>query len=109
MPFISENKTDLAFREINGKKYWLSNHGVHKIIYPRWNIETFTVGKNTSTVITPRDTWFYNLEDTNELKINWQVGLDKFWKSVPDYWKNDPMRIDRSIKACWSKEYLLEN
>jgi hypothetical protein len=107
LPFVSTAKSDLAFREVNGKKYWLSNHGVHQLIYPQWDIDTFTVGKPNSIVFTPRDTWFYNIEKENDIKKNWKTGLDKLWATVPDYWKNDVNDISHGLKASLSKEYIL--
>ena len=107
LPHVSLQKSDLAYREVNGKKYWLSNHGVHSLIYPKWNINTFTVGKANSILFTPRDTWFFNLQNEHTAKKNWFTGLEKLWKTLPDYWKTDPESIYRGIKACWSKNYCL--
>jgi len=108
LPFVSRERSDLAYREHQGIKYWLSNHGVHQLIYPNWDIGTFTVGKATSVFFTPRDTWFFNLQDEHPVKRNWITGLDKLWKTVPNYWKNDPTDITKGIKACWSRDYYLE-
>lgn len=107
LPFVSTVKSDLAYRVVDGKKYWLSNHGVHQLIYPQWDINTFTVGKPNSIVFTPRDTWFYNIEKENDIKKNWKTGLDKLWSTVPDYWKNDVNDISHGLKASLSKEYIL--
>lgn len=109
LPFVSTEKSDLAFKTVNGVKHWLSNHGVHSIIYPNWNINTFSLGKPASLILTPRDTWFFNIENENHIKKNWAVGLDKLWKMLPDYWKNAPDNISNGLKACWSKEYFLED
>ena len=106
-PFISHNKSDLAFVEKNNKKYWLSNHGVHSLIYPKWNTNTFTVGKVLSNVFTLRDKWFYNFGSTEPVKQSWRTGLNKLWKCVPMYWKNDPTDVSKGIKACWSKNYYI--
>lgn len=108
LPFVSRDKSDLAYREHQGSKYWLSNHGVHSLIYPDWDISTFTAGKATSIFFTPRDSWFFNLQDEHPVKRNWVTGLDKLWKTVPDYWKNDPKNLTKGIKACWSQDYYLE-
>jgi hypothetical protein len=108
LPFISQKKSDLAYREINGVKYWLSNHGVHSLIYPRWDIETFTNGKSSSPIFTERDDWFFDLSSQHDIKQNWWTGFDELWKLVPDYWKSDPADMRRGLKACWSKSYYLE-
>jgi hypothetical protein len=108
LPFVSQEKSDLAYREVNGVKYWLSNHGVHTLIYPGWDIRTFTNGKASSPIFTERDSWFFNLSTGHKIKQNWWTGLDKLWKLVPDYWKNNPKDIHDGLKACWSKNYYLE-
>jgi len=107
-PFISTKKSDLVFKVHNDTKYWLSNHGVHKIIYPGWDINTFDAGKPASIIYSPRDTWFFNSEDSNISKQIWSMGLDKLFKTVPDYWKNNPNDISAGLKACWSIDYYLE-
>jgi hypothetical protein len=107
LPFMSLQKSDLAYKKHLGKKYWLSNHGVHKLIYPNWNIDTFTLGKPSSILFTPRDNWFFNLQPEHLVRKNWETGLDKLWKTLPAYWKNDPNSIKGGIKACWSKDYVL--
>jgi len=109
LPFVSQEKSDLAYRTINGVKYWLNNHGVHSLIYPSWDIHTFSNGKPNSIIFSDRDFWFYNIENENHIKKNWAVGLDKLWKVLPDYWKNTPDDINNGLKACWSKSYFLEN
>jgi hypothetical protein len=107
LPFVSTTKSDVAYREVNGKKYWLSTHGVHSLIYPNWNINTFTVGKSESIIFTRRDGWFFNLQQEHEIRKNWALGIDKLWKTLPDYWKNDLTSIFGGIKGCWSKDYIL--
>jgi hypothetical protein len=108
LPFVSQEKSDLAYRTINGVKHWLNNHGVHSLIYPNWDIDTFSNGKPNSIIFSDRDIWFYNIENENHIKKNWAVGLDKLWKVLPDYWKNTPDDLNNGLKACWSKEYYLE-
>lgn len=108
LPFVSKNKSDLAFREVDSEKYWLSNHGLHTLIYPDWDINTLTTGKTPKVILTKRDTWFWNLEETNTISQNFWIGLDKLWKTVPDYWKNDPADVGMGLKGCFSKDYFLE-
>jgi hypothetical protein len=108
LPFVSQEKSDLAYRTINGVKHWLNNHGIHSLIYPNWDINTFSNGKPNSIIFSDRDIWFYNIENENHIKKNWAVGLDKLWKILPDYWKNTPDDLNNGLKACWSKEYYLE-
>lgn len=106
--FITTEKSDLAYKIINGVKYWLSNHGVHSLIYPTWDINTFTNGKPSSIIFTPRDSWFFKLENEFAAKKNWEMGINKLWSIVPDYWKNDVTDVGGGLKACISKSYYLE-
>jgi hypothetical protein len=108
LPFVSKEKSDLAYREIDGEKFWLSNHGVHTLIYPDWNIDTFSSGKPSNIVISQRDTWFFNIEDQALEKYHWRVGLEHLKTVVPEYWSNKPDVISGGLKGCWSKDYLLE-
>ena len=106
LPFVSLTKSDLAYKEIQGKKYWLNNHGVHSIIYPNWDISTYSSGKIVSVIFSDRDHWFFN--SNNSIVNNWRNGVNELWKLLPDYWKNDSTDLSKGIKACWSKDYFLE-
>jgi hypothetical protein len=107
LPFISTQKSDLAFKEVDGVKYWLSNHGVHHLIYPNWNINTFTNGKTPSAIFTLRDDWFFDIEIENPVRKHWKAGLDLMWSTLPDFWKNDPSDISKGIKGSLSRGYIL--
>jgi hypothetical protein len=107
-PFVSEKPSQLACKQYNGKNYWLNTHGVHSVVYPNWDINTYDSGKPPSPIYSSRDTWFFDSESQNESRVYWQMGIDKIFDIVPDYWKNDPNDISRGLKACWSKSYFLE-
>jgi hypothetical protein len=107
-PFISEQKSDLAYKVVDGKRQWLNNHGLHSIIYPNYRIGTLTAPKPGSTVFSPRDVWFNNMDQSNRALQVWKMGVDKLWKTIPDYWKNNPTDVGSGLKACWSKDYFLE-
>ena len=106
---IVEGKADLAYKIIDGKKYGLSNHMLNSIIYPEWDPGSgITAPKPRSIIFADRDDWFYALESTSQYLLNWQFGLDKIWKTIPDYWKNDPLDIVKGLKGSISKNYFLE-
>ena len=107
-PFISEQRSDLAYKEVEGRRHWLSNHGLHAIIYPNYRIGTLTAPKPASTVFSPRDVWFNKMESSHRALQVWKMGVDKLWKTIPDYWKNDPAQVGSGLKACWSKNYYLD-
>jgi hypothetical protein len=106
--FSTTDKSDLAYRTVNGRKFWLSKDAVHSIIYPGYQLGTLTAAKPTSIIMSERDTWFYNIENSNKSLQVWRMGIDKLWKTLPDYWKNDPNNMLKGVKHCWSKEYYLE-
>jgi hypothetical protein len=105
--YVSANTLDLAYKTVADKKYGLSNEGVHSIIYPNWISGTISIHKPSSTIFSPRDDWFNQLR--GNAYDNWYMGVDKLWKMLPDYWKNDPQSLASGIKGCWSKPYYLEN
>ena len=81
---------------------------MNTIVYPTWDINTFDSGKPPSTIYSWRDQWFFNLEGDNVSRRVWQMGVDKIFDTIPDYWKNNPNDISQGIKGCWSKSYFLE-
>ena len=107
-PFISNEKSDLAYKQYKGKKYWLNRHGVHTIVYPTWDIHTYDSGKNSSTIFSSRDTWFFGLSENEISKSIWKMGIEKIFHTIPDYWKNSNTDVSQGLKASWSKNYYLE-
>ena len=107
-PFVSTENSQLACKNFGNKTLWLNTHGVHSLIYPNWDINTFTYGKNFGgPVWSKRFSWFYNLGETDTALKNWNQTLQKRWTMIPDYWKNDINNIRKSIKGCWSRNYYL--
>lgn len=104
--WITEKKSDLASKIIDGKIWWLNMDGVHSLIYPKWKPVPYQF-KPPSPLFTPRDTWFWKLNDSVIAYQNWQSGLIKRWNMVPDYWKNDPTDLYKGYKCSWSKIYDL--
>ena len=87
LPFVSLTKSDLAYKEINGKKYWLNNHGVHSIIYPNWDISTYSSGKIASVIFSDRDHWFFNSNNLRniEKKCSARIIEAKFSSSLAEW------------------------
>jgi hypothetical protein len=42
----------------NGKTYHLTEHGLHRIIYPTWNSKSVVCPKSPSKIFSIRDSWF---------------------------------------------------
>jgi len=105
---ISKHKSDLAYITVNNRRLWLSVNAVHSIIYPHYHIGTISAAKPASTILSPRDTWFMNMNNgARQLQV-WQMGVEKLWQQIPDYWKNNPNKLSAGIKACISPKYFLE-
>lgn len=104
--WMSETWSGLAFKIIDGKKWWISIDGVHSLIYPNWQPTPFQF-KPKSVLFGPRDNWFYSLNESSLARSVWKNGLEKRWNMVPAYWKNDPEDIKKGFKCSWSKEYNL--
>ena len=107
-PFLMTDLKGTCRTTINGKTYELSNHGLHNIIYHTWDINTFSVGKTPSIIMNDKDLWFYNLSQTDPALTTWRNGVDYVFKTIPDFWKNDPADFLRGVKCSWSKDYFLE-
>jgi thiol-disulfide isomerase/thioredoxin len=104
--WISKTKSDLACKIVNGETWWISLEGIHSLIYPNWHPVPYQF-KPISLILSPRDTWFYNLGDSESPRKIWKTGLEKRWNIVPDYWKNDVTDIKKGFKSSFSKEYSL--
>jgi hypothetical protein len=104
--WMTEQKSDLANKIIDGKTWWLSMDGVHSLIYPNWQPVPYQF-KPASALFSARDDWFRKLNDSYISYQNYQLGLHKRWNMVPDYWKNDPADMSKGYKCSWSKIYDL--
>ena len=105
-PYVSPNTLDLAYKTVAGKKYGLSNSGIHSIIYPEWVEGTMSQHKPSSTIFSPRDDWF-NLRP-GLARDTWSEGVQQLWSLIPDYWKNDVQSLAAGIKGSWSRSYYIE-
>ena len=52
----------------------LTQHGMHQIIYPNWDINTFQWQKTRSSVFGDRDLWYFKSRD---LSRGFRMGVDK--------------------------------
>jgi len=105
-PFISTERTDLAYKKVNGVRHWLNKDGLHALIYPNYEL-ALTAAKPQNTVVTERDIWFYSMEQSNSALQTWKMGVYKLWQMLPEYWKNNPSDYKKGLKLCWSKDYFL--
>lgn len=107
-PFIVNNikQASTVSLMINKKMYWLTLPGLHTLIYPGWT-QALYQAKAASLTFTARDTWFFNLPDSDPAKYAWRVGLEHRWKSTPDFLKKNGFGLSTEFKHSFSNPYFL--
>jgi|694.fasta_scaffold41877_13 hypothetical protein len=87
--------------------YFLKSSVLHTLIYPGW-IPVLYQQKTTDLTFSPRDTWFFNLPDSDPAKYAWQAGLKHRWKLTKDFLKENPDNASCDMGASRSsKPYYL--
>lgn len=105
--YITTSPSGLAFKQTPTKKLWLSKYGLHSLIYPNWDNNTFDAGKTSSPVFdVATGGWFFNMT-TERAYQQWNGVMSSIWQQVPEYWRNDPEDLSKGIKAMMSKNYYL--
>jgi hypothetical protein len=104
-PWLSSEQTPYGKTKRHSR--WLTNDGLHSLIYPGWDINTFTNGKNNQPVIGPRDQWFWsqNKHASPGLQI-FQQGIKKIFDTIGPYWYNDSTDWRRGLKGCINEYYI---
>ena len=105
---MTAEKTGLAFLMQDEKKWWISTMGVNSLIYPTYNFNLLNEFKPKAPFWSPRDNWFFKMNDSDIAYNTWQMSLGDLWKGMPDYWKNDPADPKKSFKHCVSDPYFIE-
>ena len=107
-PFIVNdiNQSATVSVVINKKMHWLTLPGIHTLIYPGWT-QALYQGKPRSLIFTDRDTWFFNLPDSDPAKYAWRVGLEHRWRSTPNFLKVNNTKITDGFKNISSTAYNL--
>jgi hypothetical protein len=90
----------------NGKTKRLKSSVLHTLIYPGW-IPVLYQQKAPSLTFTPRDSWFFNLPDSDPAKYAWQAGLKHRWKLSKDFLKQNPNHASRDLRFNPSRPYYL--
>ena len=75
-----------------GKKQCLTFSALHTLIYPKWKPVLYQAKPN-SLLFTPRDTWFFNLPDSDPAKYAWQAGLNHRAKLTKDFATENPDHV----------------
>lgn len=94
----------------NNKKWHLTNHGLHQLIYPGWDISTFSVGKKRSPILSLRDSWYLNKSEGSNLRF--LEGVKKFDTILSrvelGFWKNETDLMG-GVKGCVTRPYFIES
>jgi hypothetical protein len=104
-PWLSNEQTPYGKTKKHSR--WLTNDGLHSLIYPGWDISTFTNGKNNQTVLGPRDQWFWtqNTHANPGVKI-FQQGIKKIFNTISPNWFNVGSDWRRGLKGCINEYYI---
>jgi hypothetical protein len=93
----------------NNQRWYLTNHGLHQVIYPGWDISTFSVGKKRSPILSLRDSWYLNKSEGSNLRF--LDGIKKFDTILNrvenSFWKNESDLMG-GVKGCLSRPYFIE-
>jgi len=92
---------------VNGKMWYLTNDGCHRLIYEDWHPDTYTSGKHDYLLMwSPRDEWF--LKDTHaEHTQIYKAGLEKLAELVGNDWIKIG-GITKGLMTCLSNPLYLE-
>jgi len=93
----------------NGQPWKLTNHGLHQVIYPGWDIATFSVGKKRSPILSLRDSWYLN--KTTGSSQRFLAGINEFDSILSrvknGFWKNES-DLMAGVKGCLTQPYFIE-
>lgn len=108
-PFFSAEATVFGQTRRPGAPYYLTPHGLHTALYPDWDINTFSVGKKRSPILSLRDSWYLDKQHGTTQRFLQGISRldDLLTKTLDGYWKNSADLMD-GIKGCVSKPYFLE-
>lgn len=87
----------------------LTNHGLHRLIYKGWDVNSIVCNKPSSPLLSDKDRWWFS--DTSDSRSSWYLkGVihlrDHIKKIQPNWWvesgdyRNNPSTFKASIKLC---------
>lgn len=106
-PYLTDQiLTRSSVAVVEGKIKYLTPDGVNRLIYPTWKPVPFQA-KPASLIFTDRDTWFFNMPDTDAAKLHWKNGIMYRWSNTDDSFKVNPNDMSKGFKLLSSKKYNL--
>jgi hypothetical protein len=92
---------------IDGRNYFLTNAGLHRLIYPDWDPDTYSSGKHDFLLMmSPRDHWMLK-DNNNEQTQIYLKGLEKLGSIVGPTWTKVG-GITRGLATCSTPPMFLE-
>ena len=84
--WLSKKVNFLGDIEVNGVKWYLTNDGLHRLVYEDWNADTYSSGKHNFLLMwSPRDEWMLK-DSQNEQTIIYSQGLEKLGQIAGKQW-----------------------
>ena len=84
---------------------YLTVESTARIIYPKWDPNTFSLGKSQSIVLSDRDQWYWhgNTDGVKDMRSK----LRSFFNTLGPYWLSDGINPRNGVRPCTSPKYFL--
>lgn len=110
---LTKSSIDFMKNKIHG--YMPRADGIRKLVYPYWDLNTYTIGKSwTGDIFSVRDAWVFNSNEHN-IKSNYFGSISKLtaslvderafivYKEVPDFSKELIKNVGRDLNTSSTK------
>jgi hypothetical protein len=105
--WLTQKSNALGDINVNGRRWFLTNDGLHRLVYPDWNPDTYSSGKHDFLLmLSPRDEWMLRDRGNEQTQI-YLAGLEKLGQLVGKEWQKIG-GISRGLKTCLSLPLYLE-
>jgi hypothetical protein len=105
--WLTRKGNSLGNATVNGKTWYLTNDGCHRLVYEDWHPDTYSSGKDDFLLMwSPRDEWFLKDKQAEHTRI-YTAGLEK----LADLVGNDWIKlggITKGLMTCLSNPLYLE-
>jgi len=105
-----------ASTKIKNISYYLTSEGLNRLIYPDWQEDTFTLGKQLSNIFNVRDRWWFN-EHNDKDQTMFIDAIQSYYKKFTTWGFNIHRGYEKNfnydfrninIDTNYSKRYYLE-
>lgn len=105
--WLTRKGNSLGNAAVNGKNWYLTNDGCHRLVYEDWHPDTYSSGKHDFLLMwSPRDEWFLKDKQAEHTKI-YTAGLEKLADLVGNDWVKLG-GITKGLMTCLSNPLYLE-